>query len=86
MTRQTSSTEKKPPQPSPKPPTPEPVPEEEVCLRWNSHHSNMQTSFPAFLNREQFVDVTLVAEGRTLKCHRVGSDAIIIVFYQFSYF
>ncbi|XP_025833518.1 uncharacterized protein LOC108743322 isoform X2 [Agrilus planipennis] len=44
---------------------------EEVCLRWNSHHNNMQTSFPYLLKREQFVDVTLVAEGQMIKCHRV---------------
>ncbi|KAJ8953714.1 hypothetical protein NQ314_007324 [Rhamnusium bicolor] len=66
VTRQTA----KPPQPSPKPPTPEP-PNEEVCLRWNSHHSNMQSTFPNLLLREQYVDATLVAEGQTLKCHRL---------------
>lgn len=61
----------KPPQPSPKPATPEP-PNEEVCLRWNSHHSNMQSSFPSLLLKEQYVDATLVAEGQSLKCHRVS--------------
>lgn len=45
--------------------------EEEVCLRWNSHHSNMQTSFPDLLQKEQYVDVTLASEGKMLKCHRV---------------
>ncbi|KAJ8917348.1 hypothetical protein NQ315_002370 [Exocentrus adspersus] len=54
----------------PKPITPEP-PNEEVCLRWNSHHSNMQSSFPSLLVREQYVDVTLVAEGHSLRCHRL---------------
>lgn len=44
---------------------------EEMCLRWNSHHSNMQTAFPNILSKEQYVDVTLAAEGKTLKCHRV---------------
>ncbi|XP_018569988.1 longitudinals lacking protein, isoforms F/I/K/T-like isoform X2 [Anoplophora glabripennis] len=66
VTRQST----KPPQPSPKPRTPEP-PNEEVCLRWNSHHSNMQSSFPSLLMREQYVDATLVAEGQCLKCHRL---------------
>ncbi|KAJ8984152.1 hypothetical protein NQ317_017803 [Molorchus minor] len=66
VTRQTN----KPPQPSPKPVTPEPV-NEEVCLRWNSHHSNMQSSFPNLLLREQYIDATLVADGQTLKCHRL---------------
>lgn len=44
---------------------------EEMCLRWNSHHSNMQTAFPSILSKEQYVDVTLAAEGKMLKCHRV---------------
>lgn len=43
----------------------------EVCLRWNSHHSNMQSSFPSLLDKEMYVDVTLAAEGKTVKCHRV---------------
>lgn len=47
------------------------APAEEVCLRWNSHHSNMQTAFPYLLEKEQYVDVTLIAEGKTIKCHRV---------------
>ncbi|XP_068900185.1 uncharacterized protein [Tenebrio molitor] len=44
---------------------------EEMCLRWNSHHSNMQKAFPSILSKEQYVDVTLAAEGKTLKCHRL---------------
>ncbi|XP_076754535.1 uncharacterized protein LOC143425533 isoform X2 [Xylocopa sonorina] len=43
----------------------------EVCLRWNSYHSNMQNSFPSLLDTEQFVDVTLACEGRSLKCHKM---------------
>ncbi|XP_044763159.1 neurobeachin-like isoform X2 [Coccinella septempunctata] len=48
----------------------EPV-KEEICLKWNTHHSNMQTAFPALLNKEQYCDVTLVAEGVSLKCHKL---------------
>ncbi|XP_044261462.1 uncharacterized protein LOC123009313 isoform X2 [Tribolium madens] len=55
-----------------KPPEPPQSPvNEEMCLRWNSHHSNMQTAFPSILSKEQYVDVTLAAEGKTLKCHRL---------------
>ena len=43
----------------------------QVCLRWNSYHSNMQNSFPSLLDTEQFVDVTLACEGRSLKCHKM---------------
>ncbi|CAH0548584.1 unnamed protein product [Brassicogethes aeneus] len=63
-------TRQKNPQTAQKSPTPPPV-NEEVCLRWNSHHVNMQNTFPTLLLREQYVDVTIVAEGRTLKCHRM---------------
>ncbi|PNF25817.1 hypothetical protein B7P43_G11750 [Cryptotermes secundus] len=56
-----------PPQPPPPPP--------EVCLRWNSYHSNMQATFPSLLNNEQFVDVTLACEGRSIKCHKMMLSA-----------
>lgn len=56
-----------PPQPPPPPP--------EVCLRWNSYHSNMQATFPSLLNNEQFVDVTLACEGRSIKCHKVSTQS-----------
>lgn len=64
-----------PPPPPAQLPQPE-VDEEEVCLRWNSHHSNMQTSFPDLLQKEQYVDVTLASEGKMLKCHRVSKIAV----------
>ncbi|KAK9745314.1 BTB/POZ domain [Popillia japonica] len=44
---------------------------DEVCLRWNSHHTNMKSTFPSLLQREQYVDVTLTSEGKSLKCHRL---------------
>ncbi|XP_039298498.1 protein jim lovell isoform X2 [Nilaparvata lugens] len=47
----------------------------EVCLRWNSYHSNMQTVFPSLLNNEQFVDVTLACEGQSIKCHKMMLSA-----------
>lgn len=66
------------------PPTPQPPVEEEVCLRWNSHHSNMQTSFPDLLQKEQYVDVTLASEGKMLKCHRVSE--VLFFFLKFNHF
>lgn len=65
VTRQT-----KPKELSPKPINSSPM--EEICLKWNSHYGNMQSMFPALLLKEQYVDATLVAEGQTLKCHRVS--------------
>ncbi|GLV38434.1 uncharacterized protein CBL_13015 [Carabus blaptoides fortunei] len=46
-------------------------PDAEVCLRWNSYHSNMQTVFPTLMTNEKYVDVTLFAEGKSLKCHKL---------------
>lgn len=31
----------------------------------------MQSAFPTLLTKGQYVDATLVAEGRTLKCHKM---------------
>ncbi|XP_049794323.1 uncharacterized protein LOC126203965 isoform X5 [Schistocerca nitens] len=56
---------------SPSPPQSPQVAPPEVCLRWNSYHSNMQATFPSLLTNEQFVDVTLACEGRSIKCHKV---------------
>lgn len=63
-----------PPQPPPPPP--------EVCLRWNSYHSNMQATFPSLLNNEQFVDVTLACEGRSIKCHKVSTQKVDFQVHQ----
>lgn len=58
--------------PSPVLPPQAAAPPPEVCLRWNSYHSNMQATFPSLLNNEQFVDVTLACEGHSIKCHKVS--------------
>ncbi|XP_076255945.1 uncharacterized protein LOC143193556 isoform X4 [Rhynchophorus ferrugineus] len=47
------------------------IPIDKVCLKWDSHHTNMQSAFPSLLLKEQYVDATLVSEGKTLKCHRI---------------
>lgn len=46
-----------------------------VRLRWNSYYSNMQAVFPSLLYSEQFVDVTLACEGKSIKCHKVMLSA-----------
>nr|CAD7590747.1 unnamed protein product [Timema genevievae] len=43
----------------------------EVCLRWFTYQTNMQDALPIMLLNEQFVDVTLAAEGQSVKCHKV---------------
>ncbi|GLG92910.1 Protein jim lovell [Gryllus bimaculatus] len=69
-----TSTPVSPLQPLPPPP--------EVCLRWNSYHSNMQATFPSLLNNEQFVDVTLACEGRSIKCHKMMLSACSAYFEE----
>ncbi|XP_068202238.1 protein bric-a-brac 1-like isoform X3 [Palaemon carinicauda] len=45
--------------------------EQQFCLRWNNFQANIVSSFETLLDREEFVDVTLSAEGKSLKAHRV---------------
>ncbi|KAK3920261.1 Protein bric-a-brac 2 [Frankliniella fusca] len=71
--RRSAPAQMRPPSPSLPPQTAAPPPE--VCLRWNSYHSNMQATFPSLLNNEQFVDVTLACEGHSIKCHKVMLSA-----------
>lgn len=60
------------PVPSAQPPPVPPVSIEEISLKWNSYQSNMQNMFPNLLSKEQYVDATLVADGRAIKCHRAS--------------
>lgn len=43
----------------------------EVCLRWNLYDRNMKSILSNFLYNEQFVDVSLACENKTIKCHKV---------------
>ncbi|KAF4527458.1 hypothetical protein B566_EDAN016222 [Ephemera danica] len=45
--------------------------EQQFCLRWNNHQSTLVSVFEALLESETLVDVTLAAEGRFLKAHKV---------------
>ena len=45
--------------------------DQQFCLRWNSFHTNLASSFHALRQDEEFVDVTLAAEGQLIKAHRV---------------
>ena len=44
---------------------------EQYCLRWNNYQNNLLGVFNRLLGSEQFTDVLLAAEGRTLKAHKV---------------
>ncbi|XP_060526841.1 zinc finger and BTB domain-containing protein 17-like [Cylas formicarius] len=43
---------------------------EQFSLCWNNFHSNLSTGFHSLLRDENFVDVTLAAEGRFMKAHK----------------
>lgn len=51
------------------------VKDQQFCLRWDSFHSNMTSSFHSLRSEEEFVDVTLVAEGELIKAHRLVLSA-----------
>ncbi|XP_071442727.1 protein tramtrack, beta isoform isoform X2 [Hetaerina americana] len=48
---------------------------QQFCLRWNNHQPNFVSVFTNLLNNESLVDVTLAAEGRQLRAHRVVLSA-----------
>jgi len=48
---------------------------QEFCLRWNNHQSNLISAFYDLRAGEDFVDVTLACEGRSLQAHKVVLSA-----------
>ena len=44
---------------------------EELCLKWNNHYSILVSVLDSLLEQELMVDVTLAAEGRLLRVHRL---------------
>jgi len=45
------------------------------CLRWNNYQSSITSAFESLRDQDDFVDVTLACEGRSLKAHRVVLSA-----------
>ena len=43
----------------------------EVYLRWNNHNSTFMSSLASLFLREQWVDVTLAAQGKFINVHRL---------------
>ena len=46
-------------------------PQQSFCLKWNNYQSNVTTTFKELLAEEDFVDITLTADGGALKAHKV---------------
>ncbi|XP_037071670.1 protein tramtrack, beta isoform-like, partial [Pollicipes pollicipes] len=44
---------------------------QQFCLKWNNHHSNLLNVFEALLHTEAFTDVTLAVDGASIKCHKM---------------
>ena len=45
------------------------------CLKWNNFGRNVTSSFKNLLANEEFVDISLSAQGKTIKAHRVVLSA-----------
>lgn len=43
----------------------------QFCLKWNNHSSNLLKVFGRLFSNESFTDVTLAAEGRSIRAHKV---------------
>lgn len=44
---------------------------DQFALCWNNFHSNLSSGFHSLYQSEDLVDVTLAAEGRYLKAHKI---------------
>lgn len=55
---------------------------QQYCLKWNNYQSNVTTTFKELLEVEDFVDITLSAEGKTLKAHKVVLSACSTYFRE----
>lgn len=45
--------------------------QQQYCLRWNQHRSNLLGAFDQLLQSEALTDVTLSCGGASIKCHRI---------------
>ena len=54
---------------------------QQYCLKWNNHQNNMMRVFTRLLSHQHFTDVILAAEGRNIKCHKVGCKKVIGYFF-----
>jgi len=48
---------------------------EQYCLKWTNYQRNVTSSFKTLLENEEFVDVTISAEGKSCSAHRVVLSA-----------
>ncbi|XP_034239414.1 zinc finger and BTB domain-containing protein 17-like isoform X3 [Thrips palmi] len=51
------------------------APDPQFCLRWNNFQSNITSQFETLRQDEDFVDVTLTCDGKSVKAHKVVLSA-----------
>ncbi|XP_030369364.1 sex determination protein fruitless isoform X5 [Scaptodrosophila lebanonensis] len=81
--KRSMETDVRAPPPPPLPPPPLPLPttspryntdqgamDQQFCLRWNNHPTNLTGVLTSLLQREALCDVTLACEGETVKAHQ----------------
>ncbi|XP_016999364.3 protein abrupt [Drosophila takahashii] len=49
--------------------------QQQFCLRWHNHQTSLLSTLPILLDQSHLTDVTISAEGRQLKAHRVVLSA-----------
>ncbi|XP_022216929.2 uncharacterized protein LOC111070577 [Drosophila obscura] len=49
--------------------------QQQFCLRWHNHQTSLLSTLPVLLDQSQLTDVTISAEGRQLRAHRVVLSA-----------
>ncbi|XP_037091744.1 uncharacterized protein LOC119111954 [Pollicipes pollicipes] len=49
--------------------------QQQYCLKWNNHQTNLQRVFARLLRNEIFTDVTLACEGHALQAHKLVLSA-----------
>ncbi|XP_059613666.1 uncharacterized protein LOC132259874 [Phlebotomus argentipes] len=55
---------------------------QQFCLRWHNHQASLLSSLPLLLDQSHLTDVTLSAEGRTVRAHRVVLSACSTFFSE----
>lgn len=48
----------------------------QFCLKWNNHSTNLLKVFGRLFSNESFTDVTLAAEGRSIRAHKVHIESL----------
>lgn len=55
---------------------------QQFCLRWHNHQASLLGSLPGLLDQSYLTDVTLSAEGRTIKAHKIILSACSTFFAE----